>query len=499
VNSEQVTGRPVAVRMRLLNRVGTGVLGCLVGVGVGLAQVGAQSAGPLLPKEDRELARAIFKELVEINSQDSNGSVTACAEAMRRRLLAGGFAAEDLVIAGPNERKQNLVARYRGKAGSGLKPILIIGHIDVVEARREDWSTDPYAFIEKEGYFYGRGTQDMKVDDAGVVEDFIRLRREGWVPDRDIVLALTADEEGGKSNGVDWLLKNRPELMKADFVLNPDSGGVELRSGKASEMDVEATEKTYADFRVSATNPGGHSSQPRPDNAIYELMHALEKLEATPFPVELNAVTRASLAETEKIAVPERAAEIRGVLATPMDMKAVAAFSKDPADSAILRTTCVATMLSAGRAPNALPALAQANVNCRILPGHSQEEIRQTLLKLFGDAKLTVEYVADDGTVSATAPDRKSMPPPPVREDVFGPLRQVTAEMWPGIPVIPGMSAGASDSIYTMSAGIPSYGIGGVGIDFDDDRAHGRDERVRVESYYSGVEFYYLYLKALGK
>jgi len=475
------------------------VAGLGIGAGVLMGQKGAQSAGPVLPEADRVLARAIFKELVEINSQDSNGSVTACAEAMRKRLLDGGFAAEDLVLAGPNDRKQNLVARYRGKAGSALKPVLIIGHIDVVEARREDWSTDPYTFIEKDGYFYGRGAQDMKVDDAGIVEDFIRLRREGWVPDRDIVLALTADEEGGKSNGVDWLLKNRPELMRADFVLNPDSGGVELRQGKASEMDVEATEKTYADFRVSATNPGGHSSQPRPDNAIYELMHALEKLEANPFPVELNAVTRASLAETEKITTPERAAEIRGVLATPMDMKAEAAFSKRPEDSATLRTTCVATMLNAGRAPNALPALAQANVNCRILPGHSQEEIRQVLVKLFGDPKLTVEYVADDGTVTATAPARESLPPPPVREDVFGPLREVTAEMWPGIPVIPGMSAGASDSIYTMAAGIPSYGVGGVGIDFDDDRAHGRDERVRVESYYSGVEFYYLYLKALAK
>jgi len=332
-----------------------------------------------------------------------------------------------------------------------------------------------------------------------VVEDFIRMRREGYVPDRDIVLALTADEEGGQSNGVSWLLKNRPELVRADFVLNPDAGGVELRNGKADEMDVEATEKTYADFRVTTANPGGHSSQPRPDNAIYELMHALEKLEANPFPVELNAVTRASLAETAKVATPERAAEIRGVLQTPSDAKAVIEFSRDPADSALLRTTCVATMLKGGHAPNALPAMAQANVNCRILPGHSQEETRQTLIGLFADPKLMVEYVSDDGTVAGTAPDRKSLPPPPVREDVFGPLREVTNELWPGIPVIPVMSAGASDSIYTMAAGIPSYGIGGVGIDFDDDRAHGKDERVRVESYYSGVEFYYLYLKALTK
>jgi acetylornithine deacetylase/succinyl-diaminopimelate desuccinylase-like protein len=456
----------------------------------------AQSV-PKLPDQDRVLSRKIFKEFIETNSEDSDGSVTAVAEVARKALLAGGFAAEDLVLAGPNALKQNLVVRYRGVSGSGLKPILIIGHIDVVEARKSDWTTDPYEFVEKDGFFYGRGTQDMKSDDVDVVASFIRMKREGFVPKRDIVLALTADEEGGKSNGVSWLLKNRPELMVADYVLNPDSGGVELRGGKATEMDVEATEKTYADFELTTRNRGGHSSLPRPDNAIYELMHALEKLEATPFPVELNAVTRASLAETEKSTTPERAANIRGVLAMPPDEMAVVAFSKDAGDSALLRTTCVATMLKGGHAPNALPAEAQANVNCRILPGHSQEETRQTLIKLFDDPKLTVEYKADDGTISAEAPARVSLPPPPPRADVFGPLREVTAELWPGIPVIPVMDAGASDSIYTMQAGLPSYGIGGVGVGFDDVRAHGRDERVGVESFYTSVEFYYLFLKAL--
>jgi acetylornithine deacetylase/succinyl-diaminopimelate desuccinylase-like protein len=461
--------------------------------GTAMAQV------PQLPEQDKVLARQVLKQLIEVNSQDSDGSVTAAAQAMRDELLKHGFAADDLILAGPNDRKQNLVVRYRGVAGSSLKPILIIGHIDVVEARKSDWTVDPYVFLEKDGYFYGRGTQDMKSGDAAVVEDFIRMRREGFVPKRDIVMAMTADEEGGKSNGVDWLLKNRPELMTADFVLNPDAGGVELRDGKATEMDVEATEKTYADFKLTATNPGGHSSLPRPDNAIYELMHALEKLEATPFPIELNEVTRAQLMATMKIAAPERAKLIRGVLATPMDQAALAQFIKNPEDNAALRTTCVATMLKGGHAPNALPGDADANVNCRILPGHSQEEVRLDLVKLFADPKMTVEYVADDGTVSEQAPDRKSLPPPPVREDVFGPLRTVTEEMWPGIPVVPSMSAGASDSIYTMAAGLPSYGIGGMGIDYNDVRAHGRDERLRVTSYYKGVEFYYLYLKALGE
>ena len=475
------------------------VLGVALMVGgVAMGQA-PQMQGPQLPEQDRALSRQIFKEFIEINSQDSNGSVTAVAEAARKELLKAGFAAEDLVLAGPTPLKQNLVVRYRGQAGGALKPILIIGHIDVVEARREDWTTDPYQFVEKDGYFYGRGTQDMKDSDAIAVETFIRMKREGWVPKRDIVLAMTADEEGGKSNGVDWLLRNRPELMVADYVLNPDSGGVELREGRATTMNVEATEKTYADFKLTATNPGGHSSLPRPDNAIYELMHALDTLEAHPFPIELNPVTRAELAEDAKVTTPERAKLIAGVLKEPMDARAVAEFVKSPTDNALLRTTCVATMLTGGHAPNALPAMASANVNCRILPGHSQEQARQELLKLFADSRLTVEYVADDGTVTPTAPSRESQAPPPPRPDVFGPLRAVTAEMWPGIPVVPIMEPGASDSIYTMEKGLPSYGVNGVAIDYNDLRMHGRDERVRVESYYRGVEFYYLFLKSLTK
>jgi acetylornithine deacetylase/succinyl-diaminopimelate desuccinylase-like protein len=468
-----------------------------IALGLVLINGAAMAQGPQLPEMDRVLSRQIFKEFIEINSQDSNGSVTKVAEAARAALLKGGFAASDIVLAGPNDRKQNLVVRYRGVAASKLKPILIIGHIDVVEARKEDWTSDPYQFIEKDGYFYGRGTQDMKDSAAIAVEALIRMKREGWVPKRDIVLALTADEEGGASNGVDWLLKNRPELMKAEFVLNPDAGGVELRDGHATSMGVEAIEKTYADFKLTATNPGGHSSLPRTDNAIYELMRALNALESHPFPVELNPVTRAELTEQAKIAAPVRTKMIEGVLAG--DLTETQEFVKSPTDNALLRTTCVATMLSGGHAPNALPAMATANVNCRILPGHSQESVRQDLIKLFADPKVKVEYVADDGTVSADAPGRASLPPPPPIQEVFTPLRAVTAEMWPGIPVIPIMEPGASDSIYTTLAGMPSYGVNGVAIDYNDVRAHGRDERVRVESFYRGAEFYYLYLKALTK
>lgn len=454
---------------------------------------------PALPEQDRALAHDLFKQLIETNTQDSDGSVTAAAAKMRQRLLDAGFPAEDLILAGPNDRKQNLVARYRGKPGSTLKPIVTICHLDVVEARKADWTTDPYQFVEKDGYFYGRGTQDIKEEDAALVETFIRMKREGYVPNRDLVIALTADEEGGASNGVAWLLQHRPDLMQADFVINPDAGGLELRGGKPTELDVEATEKLYADFEVTATNPGGHSSQPRPDNAIYELVHALAKLEASPFPVELNAVTRAELEAKEKLADPERAAIIRGVLANPPDPAAVAEFEKDATDNATLRTTCVATMANGGHARNALPGMARANVNCRILPGHSQEETRQQLIAIFDDPKLTVSYVNDAGEVLGLGSAKKSMEPPPERKDVYEPLRKVAGEMWPGVPIVPTMSTGASDSIITMGAGIPSYGISGMGVDFDDDRAHGRDERIRAEAFYQGVEFRYLYMKALTK
>ncbi|WP_263381498.1 M20/M25/M40 family metallo-hydrolase [Granulicella arctica] len=452
----------------------------------------AQQLGPA----DRQLARSIFQEVIEINSSDSVGSTTLVAEAMRKRLLDAGFPAADLVILGPTARKGNLIVRYRGRPGSTLKPILIIGHTDVVEARREDWTTDPFKFIEKDGYFYGRGTQDMKDSDAIIVTDFIRLKKDAYVPDRDIILALTADEEGGKSNGVDWLLRNHHDLIDAEFVLNPDAGGVDLDNGKPVGMDVEATEKLYADFEITATNPGGHSSLPVPDNAIYHVANALVRLERSPFPFELNAVTRAYLEEMAKL-VLAKAADIHAILQTPADTAAEARLATDPTYNAIFRTTCVATMLKGGHAPNALPAMAQANVNCRILPGHSQEEIRKKLIAIFADPSLVVKYKTDAGEVFDVAPDRKALPPPPVRADVVESLKQVVAQIFPGIPIIPEMESGASDSIYTMAAGIPSYGISGVGIDRNDFRAHGKDERLRTESFYTGVQFYYLYLKAL--
>ena len=451
--------------------------------------------GASLDEATRKLAHDIFQQLIEINTTDSVGSTTAAAEAMSKRLLAAGFAAGDIKVLGPNDRKGNLVARYHG-TGS-LKPVLIIGHLDVVEARREDWTTDPFQFVETDGYFYGRGTQDMKVSDAILVTTFIRFKREGYQPDRDIILALTADEEGGKSNGVDWLLKNHRELVDAAFALNPDSGGVTTVKGKPLNVDVEANEKLYADFELDASNRGGHSSLPVPDNTIYHIADALSRLEHAPFPFELNPITRTYFERRAALESGQMASDMKAILLRPPDTKAIARLSMDARFNSLMRTTCVATRLNAGHANNALPQQAQAIVNCRILPGHSMEEVRQELIRVFADPKITVKYVDNAYHVMDRAPETKAFAPVLPPAEVMRPLERVTDTMWPGAPVIPEMETGASDSVYTIAAGIPSYGISGVALDQDDVRAHGKDERVRVGSFYDGVEFYYRYLRAL--
>ncbi len=437
----------------------------------------------------------MLQELIETNTSHSIGSTGAAAVKMRQRLLDAGFPAADLTIAGPDERHNNLVARYRGKPGSTLKPVLIIAHLDVVEAKREDWTTDPFKLVEKDGYFYGRGTQDIKEGDAIWMLAFMRLKREGFVPDRDVILALTADEEGGNENGVDWLLRHRRELIEAGFALNPDAGGVVSVDAKPIYLGVEATEKLYADFRLTVTNPGGHSSVPTKDNAIYHLADALKRLGAYEFPVELNGVTRAYFEQMGGIAPNGLGPAMAGVTATPPDPAAVAKLSADPFFNSELRTTCVATMLTAGHAPNALPQRAEANVNCRILPGHTPGEIRRQLETVFGDPRVKVELVVDSGINAGE--NEVSLTPPPLNPEVFGTLRTVVDQFWPGLKVIPEMETGASDSKITMDAGIPSYGFSGIAIDENDDRAHGRDERLRVESYYTGVAFTYAYLRTL--
>jgi acetylornithine deacetylase/succinyl-diaminopimelate desuccinylase-like protein len=439
----------------------------------------------------QQLSHDILKQLIEINTTDSVGNVSTASEAMAQRFRDAGFPESDLHILGPNDRKNNLVVLFHGSGKH--KPVLLIGHLDVVEARRDDWTTDPFQFVEKDGYYYGRGTQDMKDGDAIMVTTLLRFKTEGYVPDRDIILALTADEEGGTSNGVDWLLKNNRELVDAEFVLNHDGGGILSEQGKPQFMTVDASEKLYSDYQLTVTNPGGHSSLPKPDNAIYHLADGLARLEHYEFPFELTSITRTYYQRMSKIATGSRAADMSAILKTPPDMVAVARLSQDPIDHSIMHTTCVATRLGAGHANNALPQTAQANVNCRIVPGHSTEEIRQELEKVLADPKISVREVGGIGGVT----NRKSYAPPPLRPDVFQPLEKVVESMWPGLPVIPDMSTGASDGVYTNAAGLPTYCVSGEAIDRDDIRAHGKDERIRVEAFYRAVDFYYRFLKAV--
>jgi acetylornithine deacetylase/succinyl-diaminopimelate desuccinylase-like protein len=468
-------------------------VGCLSSASI------AQSPLPATSAEDRALARDIFKELIEINTTDTPlGNVTTATTAMQKRFLDAGFLPDDVHLLGPDSRKMNLVVRIKADGIPAEKPVVFLCHIDVVQALRSDWTTDPFEFVEKDGYYYGRGTQDMKNSDAALVFTFLRLHREGYKPKRDLILALTADEEGGKFNGADWLVKEHRDLVDAAFVINPDSGGVELDHGRAVVADVEATEKVYSDYQVTAVNRGGHSSIPRPDNAIYELTTALNKLAAYQFPFEMNEVTRTYFRNLAGQETRQAAADMRAILGTPADLAAASRLSREPSFNSNFRTTCVATRLEAGHANNALAQTAQANVNCRIFPGHSPEEIRQVLMGVFADDKLTVKYVSDSGAVSDAAPERKAMVPPAPIKEVFDPLTRFTQALWPGTPVTPVMENGASDSIYFAQAGIPCYGYSAIALERDDDRAHGQDERLPVDSYWKSLDFFYSFAKAVG-
>jgi acetylornithine deacetylase/succinyl-diaminopimelate desuccinylase-like protein len=453
---------------------------------------------PTLPAQvddaTKQLSHDIFKELIEINTTDSVGNNTLAAEAMAKRLLDAGFAQEDVAVLGPNDRKKNLVVRLRGNGAK--KPVLLIGHLDVVEAKPEDWTTDPFKFVEKDGFFYGRGTQDMKNGDAIMVTTLIRLKKENYKPDRDIILALTADEEGGLSNGVDWLLKNKRDLVDAEFVLNHDTS-INSDHGKVTSVNVTATEKLYADYQLEVTNPGGHSSLPKPENAIYRLAAGLQRLSRYQFPFELNSVTRAYYESLSKLEKGQKAADMKAILRKPPSQAAIARLSQDAIDNSTMRTTCVATRLNAGHANNALPQRAQANVNCRIFPGHTSEEIRLQLVKVLADPKISVRWLDPNRNPQEHGSDRQAYPAPKLLPEVFQPLQRTVDVMWPGAPVVPEMSTGATDAVYTNAAGLPTYAIGGTPIDRDDIRAHGRDERIAVESFYQGVDFYYRFLKAV--
>src|SRR3954465_15042479 len=454
----------------------------LAAIVLAASAVAAQSG----PNDAR--AREIYKELVEINTTDTAaGSVTKAAEAVAARLKAAGFADADIRLLGPAPAKFNLVARYRG---TGTKrPILLLAHLDVVDAKREDWSFDPFVLREQDGWFYGRGTSDDKAMASQFVANLIRLKEEHFTPDRDLILALTADEEGGDFNGAEWLVKEHRDLVDAEFAIN-EGGGGNMRKGKYLTNEVQASEKVYQDFRLEVTNSGGHSSLPVKDNAIYHLAQGLARLSALEFPVQLNEITRGYFQRSADVETdPSVAADMRAVAAAIPDTAAAARLSsKLPYWNSMMRTTCVATRLAGGHANNALPQLASANVNCRMLPGVSVDSVKQTIIDTLADPKITVSLV------------REAHPSQPavLREDVMGAVQALTTEMFPGVVVVPVMSTGATDGLYFRNAGIPTFGVDGTFGDIDDVRAHGRDERVGVKQYFEGLEFQYRLIKALG-
>src|SRR5581483_7314965 len=466
------------------------------------------------PPAERQLALDIFRELVEIDTTHEHGSTAPAAQAIARRLRAPAIPDADIRIVGPSPTKQNLAARLHG--GGRRPPLLLLGHLDVVEARRSDWTIDPFRLTERDGYYYGRGTADMKSLDAYWVADFLRLHRQKRSLDRDVILALTADEEAGDENGVEWLLAHAPELIRAGYALN-EGGGGELKAGHRRANDVQASEKGYFSFRLEVHNKGGHSSLPERDNAIVRLAHALVAVHDHAFDARLTPVTRAYFARLAglearraKAAPPPKpiaggsepsqgseletgavATDLRAIAATeagkPLDAAAVERLSARPFYNARLRTTCVPTRVQGGHADNALPQLATAIVNCRLLPGDSVDDVRRELEHAIADDTVTV---APTGRVD-------SGPDSPLLPELFQAVTAVTAHLWPGVPVLPVMSTGATDGRFLRAAGIPTYGVSGLFGDVDDVRAHGRDERVSVQAFYEGLEFTWELLEAL--
>jgi acetylornithine deacetylase/succinyl-diaminopimelate desuccinylase-like protein len=442
-------------------------------------------------RPEQQLAHDIYKELIEINTADSVGNTTTAANAVAKRFRDAGFPESDIFLGGPRPDKYNLVVRYHGRNGPGArKPLMLLAHLDVVQALAKDWSPDidPFKFIERDGYYYGRGTSDDKAMASIFIANLLRFKQEGYVPDRDIILALTADEEGGGSNGVRWLIANHKDLIDAAYALN-EGGGGSLRDGKPFINSVGAAEKVSANFQVTALNRGGHSSVPRDDNAIYQLSQALVNIGKYQFPVMLNEVTKAFFSGTAKIEKPEMAAAMRAIVANPNDAKASAIVSADPRYRSMLRTTCVATMLNGGHARNALPQTATANVNCRMAPGHDPADVRAKLMAAINDTGVKV----------SNGPAMEHASPSPLSAEIMQPIEKITRDVFgPEVLVIPTMGTGATDSKYLRAIGIPGYGVSGLMGDPNDARAHGKDERVLITSYYQSQDFLYRLVKEMS-
>ena len=446
----------------------------------------AFAAGAMPPLADQQLAHDIYRQIIEIRSGYTTGATTPVVEAVVARLKAAGFPDPDIFVGGVIPAKSNLVVRYHGTGRR--KPLLLLAHTDVVEAKREDWSMDPFVFTEKDGYFYGRGTADDKAQAALWIANLIRFKQEGFKPDRDIIVALTADEEGGGPyNGAAWLAKNHRDLIDAEYALNEGGFAEESPDGKRISNDVQVSEKYVINFRLEVHNKGGHSSMPVPDNAIYHLAGALERLSHFGFPLKTNDVTRAYFTQMAKIDKSPNAGDLAKVAGGSEDaMKRVAAASS--AWNSMLRTTCVATQLEGGHARNALPQLAAATVNCRVLPEDAVEYVQTTLGKVFADDKVSIQILGEVAKGPAS----------PLNPALMRTIASVTDTLWPSTPILPQMLVGATDGLYLRNAGIPTYGVQGLFQDRTDMRIHGRDERMSVKSFYEGETFLYDLVKALS-
>lgn len=454
-------------------------------------------AAPLLPTQAAapdaglERFRSLYKELVETNTTLSSGSCTLAAERMGARLKAAGFADSDLhYFAVPERPKEGgLVAILPGRDPKA-KPVLMLAHLDVVEARREDWTRDPFVMVEEDGYFYGRGVADDKAQASIFVDTLVRYKTEGFKPRRTLKLALTCGEEtNGAFNGAEWLAKHKRDLIDAAFAINEGGSGRTGPDGKPAFLGIQVGEKLSQNYTLEVTNPGGHSSRPRPDNAIYQLSHALVRIEGYRFPVTFSPTTRGYFTSLAALRPAEEAAAIRALLANPGDATARAIVERDADNHSVLHTNCVATMLDAGHATNALPQRARANVNCRIFPGTSAAEIRDLLDQI----------VADPGVkISIRETRNQPSPPPPLDPKVLGPAEKLAAQIWPGVPQLRMMSAGATDGAFLTPVGIPTYGISGLVIDADGGGVHGLNERIRVDTVYAMRDFLYRLMKVYG-
>jgi acetylornithine deacetylase/succinyl-diaminopimelate desuccinylase-like protein len=450
-----------------------------------IAAAFAARAESAAPDSSEAAFRSLYKELIEINTTRSAGDCTRAAEAMRQRLLAAGHPAEDMQILAPPEAPQDgaLVAVLRGSDRS-RKPILLLAHIDVVEAKREDWLRDPFTLVEEDGWFYARGASDDKAMAAIFTDSLIRYRQEGYVPRRDLKLALTCGEEtagAGLFDSVRWLMQTQPEVLAAEFAINEGAGGEYDRNGKPIVLQIQAGEKVYQDFRLEVTDPGGHSSLPKANNAIVRLAAGLARLGAHQFPIGLNDVTRAYFETMSKLVDPAVAAGMRAVLRSPPDEAAAARlWAMDPQWNAMLRTTCIVSQIEGGHAPNAIPQRVQVNVNCRILPGTPVADVQAEIARVVADDAIRISTKGEGGVHS---------PIPPLTEAILGPAREVAERIWPGVTLVPTMLPGYTDGKYLNPAGIPTYGLTGLFAGAEGNYEHGLNERIGVQSLLNGRRF----------